>query len=142
MKDIYQVIHAATHENRKYSLRAIAQGISMSYAVLVSKTNPNCETHKLNVNDVMAICKFTGDASIIDCMKVNLSIDHDIDNSAEPLEALAGVTKELGDCVPALLEMAKGEISAKKQISLFRELSELKTAVETLLEACLINGKK
>lgn len=130
MNDIDLSIYSLIHDS-DIQPKEIAAKTGISYQVLLNKSNPSCDTHKLTCSEALAIMLITGNRCVLHALKEIL--DNKNKKKSDLTNSLVSISKEVGDVVRAVVETGKhGRITTLKKRNCIKEIDEAITELELL----------
>ena len=134
MNQVDIAVYNTVHES-DMGAKEIAQRLGMSHQILINKSNPNNETHKLTLNESLAVQMATDSTAIIEAQALLLGVQVLPKFKSKPESLMMSVlkaTKEHGDVSKKIAEaLADGRFTAKEKQECHREVSE---AIQSLAE--------
>lgn len=133
MDQIDIAVHGVVHSSPD-SAKQIASKLGMSYQVLVNKVNPNNETHKLTLREVVAIMLITDDVRILKAMgsELGCSVERRSDCPArDVMEAALNASIEHNDVQQAILKgMQDKRLSEREKAGILLQVHEAREALD------------
>lgn len=125
---------------------SLAPRIGMSAAVLRSKANPNCTTHRLALDEADELMGVTGDFRILHALAANHGFTLqriESDASSNVFAAHLAATSGQGDLASVLAAaLADGDVSRNEASAIARAGSELQAAIVHLVSAAWAAAKR
>lgn len=144
MDNLDTAIHNTFHQSSLCS-KAISSEMGIVYQVLVNKTNPHTDSHKLTCREALEMQLITGNHAILTAMTNTLNIASKAAADTRPnvgvLESVLMAGKEHGDVLRSITDaLADGRFTLREQEDCQREITEAIDALTQLRESILTHG--
>lgn len=133
-------IHRAIHETvLDAGPKQLAHLMGMSHTNLLNRSNPNDDTHRLNVEQLLQIMLHSQDARILAALAHEFGFDLVAKQPAQPKGLQAAVLHmhdEIADVTKAVVEaLADGHVSQTEKQQIKRHIGEASASLEVLRES-------
>lgn len=133
-------VHRAIHETvLDAGPKQLAHAMGMSHTSLLNRCNPNDDTHRLNVEQLLQIMWHSQDKRILAALAHEFGFELVAKQPAQPTGLQAAVLHmhdEIADVTKAVVEaLEDGHVSQHEKQQIKRHVGEAKAAMEVLLES-------
>lgn len=130
-------VHRAIHETVLASgPKELAHKMGMSHTTLLNRANPNDDTHRLNVEQLLQIMLHSGDASVLRAMAAEFGFELVAKQPPAAMgltTALLSMSAEVADVTRAVADaLADGHVSQTEKQMIKRELLGAKDSLAVL----------
>lgn len=133
MEEIHRAIHDAV---LAAGPKALAHKMGMAHTTLLNRANPNDDTHRLNVEQLLQIMLHSGDTSVLRAMATEFGFElvaKQAPAATGLTAALLGMSAEVADVTRAVADaLADGHVSQTEKQLIKRELLGAKDSLAVL----------
>lgn len=130
-------VHRAIHETVLASgPKELAHKMGMSHTTLLNRANPNDDTHRLNVEQLLQIMLHSGDASVLRAMAAEFGfelVEKQAPQATGLTAALLSMSAEVADVTRAVADaLQDGKVSQTEKQLIKRELLGARESLDVL----------
>lgn len=130
-------VHRAIHETVLASgPKELAHKMGMSHTTLLNRANPNDDTHRLNVEQLLQIMLHSGDASVLRAMAAEFGyelVEKQAPQAMGLTAALLSMSAEVADVTRAVADaLEDGKVSQTEKQLIKRELLGARESLDVL----------
>ncbi len=128
---IYQTAHDAPG-----GLPSLTKRMGVNEQVFRNKVNPHCETHHLNVGEMVAMMLLTNDTQILDALAIEFGGNFERKekaSSAGLIDALLSADAEHGDVTRVMRDSLRDkQLTPREKTKVRKEINEARDALDVL----------
>jgi hypothetical protein len=130
---VFRAIHDAVLDAGP---KQLARLMGTSHTGLLNRTNPNDDTHKLNVEQLLQILEHTGDMRPLHALAELCGFElvaKEQPQAEELPQALLGMTKEVAEVTVAVsVALADGRVSGQEKALIRQEIAGVRASLDRL----------